>query len=177
MGDREFRGLEFLRETEDEQVLDAWGRFWPTTGRSQTWDLVGRTDGAWLLVEAKATWPEFVTTSCRAAPASLKIIKSALGRVRRDLGVNRWFDWTGTYYQHANRLAALWFLRTHGVDARLIGIHFLGDRFPDRTPCPKTKHAWEALIEARRLTMGLPARHRLSRHEHHVYLPAFPKRG
>jgi hypothetical protein len=171
-GDREFRGLEFLRGTPDDRVLPAWRAFWPPTGRAQTWDLIGRADRTWLLVEAKATWPEFVTSSCRATGEGLATIKRSLNRVKRELGVNRWFDWTSTYYQHANRLATVWFLRNQGVDARLVEVHFLGDEFPDGTPCPRTKGAWEALIEARRLTLGLAKRNRLSRFEHHVFLKA-----
>jgi hypothetical protein len=161
-GDREFQGLEFLRGSDWECVLETWRAFWPTRGRAQTWDLVGRMDDVWLLVEAKASWPEFVTSSCRAKGESLTTIRKSLSQVKRDLGVNRWFDWTASYYQHANRLAALWFLRDQGVAARLVNIHFRGDTFPDGTPCPRTKKAWESLIEARRLTMGLPRRHRLS---------------
>lgn len=171
-GDREFRALEFLRDTKDAHVLEPWSSFWPTRGKSQTWDLIGRSGGTWLLVEAKASWPEFVTTRCKATGDGLAKINKALRAVKNDLGVNRWFDWTASYYQHANRLAALSFLRQNGVRATLLGVYFTGDRFPDGTPCPGTRREWEALIEARRLTMGLPRRHRLSRYEHHLFLPA-----
>ena len=130
-GDREFQRLEFLQGTGDGRVLDAWRSFWPTRGRGQTWDLVGRADETWLLVQAKTSWPEFVTSSCGAKGESLTTIRRALGKVKRDANVHRHFDWTGTYYQYANRLAALSFLRDRGVKARLIGIDFLGDQFPD----------------------------------------------
>ena len=58
--DREFRGLEFLRDSPHERVLAEWSEFWPTTGRQQTWDAVGKAGEDWLLVEAKANWPESV---------------------------------------------------------------------------------------------------------------------
>lgn len=174
-GDREFQRLEFLPASDAQEVLDTFKRFWPTTGKGQTWDLVGRAGKSWLLVEAKASWPEFVSSSCGASPTSMKTINKALTKVKADLKVHRFFDWRGTYYQHANRLAALWFLRQHGVDARLVGVQFYGDVFPDGTPCPRSRAQWQALIEARRLTMGLPKTHRLSRWEHHVFLPALSK--
>jgi hypothetical protein len=41
-------------------------------------------------------------------------------------------------------------------------VHFVGDRFPDRTPCPQNQAEWERLIEARRVTPGLPTQHVLS---------------
>lgn len=86
--------------------------------------------------------------------------------------MSRWFRWTATYYQYANRLATLWFLREQGVGARLVSVYFVGDRFPDRTPCPASRAEWLALIEARRLMLGLPTQHALSAFEHHVFLPA-----
>jgi hypothetical protein len=72
--------------------------------------------------------------------------------------VSRWFRWTGTYYQYANRLATLWFLREQGIGARLVFVSFIADRFPDDTPCPSSEEEWLALIDARRLTLGLPTR-------------------
>ena len=44
----------------------------------------------------------------------------------------------------------------------------------NNTPCPETCADWEALLEARRLTLGLPAEHGLSPFEHEVFLPALP---
>jgi hypothetical protein len=176
-GDREFRGLEFVKGTPDEQVLRAWKEYWPRTGRAQTWDAVGRAGDTWILVEAKANWPEFVSSPTGATGESLKQISSRLGRLRRELGVHRFFDWTSVYYQHTNRLAALAFLLKQGVDARLVGVYFYGDRFPDDTPCPASKEDWEGLIEARRLTLGLPKQHALSRFEAEVFLPAIAQLG
>ena len=80
---------------------------------------------------------------------------------------------TGTYYQHANRLAVVWFLRVkHGIDAHLVSVYFLGDVFPDGRSCPATEDEWQSLIEARRLTLGLPKAHALSPFEHDVFLSA-----
>jgi hypothetical protein len=172
-GEREYRGLEFLPRSEYREVLAGWREFWPTSGRQPTWDAVGRANGDWLLVEAKANEPEFTGAPSAASPESLKQIKKALGKVKGDLGVHRHYAWTGSYYQYANRLAVLWFLRKHRVPAHLVFVYFTGDVFPDKTPCPRTKAGWETMIDARRLTLGLPRRHRLSKFDHHVFLPAF----
>lgn len=66
----------------------------------------------------------------------------------------------------------LWFLRRQKIDAALLFIYFYGDTFPDGTPCPATQAEWGELLEARRLTLGLPREHKLSKYEHHVFLPA-----
>lgn len=172
--DREFQGLSFLG-TAATPLRQEWRAAWPTTGRQQSWDAIGRLDDAWLLVEAKSNAPEFTSPPTTATPDSLKTIKRTLNRVKRDLGVHRFVPWTGTYYQYANRLAMLWFLRKHDVEARLVLIYFYGDKFPDATPCPRTPREWEPLFDARRLTLGLPKRHALSKYEHHVFLPALKR--
>jgi hypothetical protein len=170
--EREYRGLEFLTLPEHREVRDEWRRFWPTSGRQPTWDAVGKADGEWLLVEAKANVPEFTGAPSTASPDNLKQIQKALGKVKGDLGVHRHFSWVGSYYQYANRLAVLWFLRKHRVPAHLVFIYFTGDLFPDKRRSPRTRADWDTMIEARRLTLGLPRRHRLSKFDHHVVLPA-----
>lgn len=129
--EREFRGLEFLeQETRGPDILAEWRYFWPSRGQPPMWDAVGRANGDWLLVEAKANHPEFCSPPTTAkAEGGLPQIRRSLNRVKRDLGVHRFFDWTGTYYQYANRLAALWFLREHDVPARLVFVYFTGDVF------------------------------------------------
>jgi hypothetical protein len=157
-------GLAFLRKRDDgrnQKALDAWKTFWPR-GRQASWDGIATVTNpnmppTWLLMEAKANHPEFCSTPCRAG-AGLKTIESALGKVKRRWGVHRHFCWTGSYYQFANRLAALYHLERHGIEARLVGIHFIGDCFPDDTPCVASEATWEELLEARRLTLGLPKR-------------------
>jgi hypothetical protein len=172
--DREHRALEFLPEQTFLRVRPAWREFWPQRGHQQSWDAVGTAGTDWLLVEAKANWPEFCTPPTTAKGEGLKKIETALGSIKRELGVSRWFCWTGTYYQYANRLATLWFLREQDVGAHLVFVYFIGDRFPDGTPCPSSRAEWLGLIEARRLTLGLPTQHALSAFEHHVFLPALP---
>jgi hypothetical protein len=129
-----------------------------------------RAGATWFLIEAKANQPEFCTPGTRAEGEARKQIERSLNRVKRRVGVHRYFSWTDSYYQYANRLATLAFLRDNGVDARLVFVYFIGDRFPDGTECPASVAAWKRLIEARRLTLGLPRKHDLSRYVHDVFI-------
>jgi len=81
----------------------------------------------------------------------------------------------GTYYQHANRLAVLYFLVVEArVAARLVEIFITGDCFPDERPCPQSQAEWEPLIEARRVTLGLPTQHPLRERISRFFLPVLP---
>ena len=171
-GDREFRGLEFVPLEECAEIRTKWRTVWPTTGRQPSWDAIGRASDAWILVEARANAPEFSSPPCGASPDTHKQIVKALNATKRQLGVNRFYPWDGTFYQYANRLTVLRFLREQGIDAHLVFIYFTGDQFPDDTPCPQTATEWERLIEARRLTLGIPDNHALSAYDHHIFLPA-----
>ena len=96
--------------------------------------------------------------------------------MKEALGVHRHFPWTGTYYQYANRLAVLHFLnRVVNVPSRLLHASFTGDAFPDKRECPHDAPAWQQLIGARDITLGLPDRHALSSRSHVAYVPAFGK--
>jgi hypothetical protein len=175
---REPKGVNFLTDRPD--VVAAWKKFWPQTGNQQRWDGIARCGDEWLLIEAKANHPEFCTPPCGAKADGRKKIQKALGEVKAALGVHRHFTWLGSYYQYANRLAILYFLAKEidpPVAARLVFVHFLGDQFPDARPCPATEGEWLSLIEARRLTLGLPHCHAVSGRVHEVFLPALQMVG
>src|SRR5262249_17535579 len=130
------QGLDFLG-SDSAGVLASWKDFWPQTGTQQCWDGVARLaedgDSEWLLIEAKANHAEFCTPPCgEARHGGRAQIESALNATKRHLGVHRDFSWLGSYYQHANRLATLYFLSTQGIRAHLIDILFVGDAFPDK---------------------------------------------
>jgi hypothetical protein len=62
----------------------------------------------------------------------------------------------GKYYQYANRLAHLYFLREiNGLDARLIFLYFLSD--PD-TRGPRSRAEWKPAIAEAHLALGLSDR-------------------
>lgn len=177
---REPQGLTFLKD--QKGVLAKWHEFWPQTGRQQTWDGVARLQvngkqSDWLLIEAKATHPEFCSGPSQASKkGGYKQIERSLGRTKGHLGVHRDFPWLGTYYQYANRLACLYFLNSKAdVPARLVAIYFTGDSFPNGRRCPASEGEWNDLIHARGLTLGLPDHHQLKDRIHEVFLSATPQ--
>lgn len=169
----EFTGISFLDH--DAQRQTAWEDFWPQSGSTLSWDGIAQIclsgQPTWILIEAKANHPEFCSPPCGAtSPASRAQIRRSLNETKKALGVHRFFPWEGTYYQYANRLAFLYFLRKIGVSARLVFIYFYGDQFPDGTPCPDSPDRWRELIQACHLTLGLLDRHRLEGWIHEVFL-------
>jgi hypothetical protein len=174
--EREFQGISFLPPDTRKALTDAWRRFWPQKGRKQSWDAIARSGDTLLLVEAKANEPEFCSPGSRSEGEPRKQIERSLNRTKRGLGVHRHFSWIDSYYQYANRLAILDFLRRNEIDARLVFIYFAGARFPDDTPCPASEAEWKRLIEARRLTLGLPKKHRLSAYEYDLFVEPPPRR-
>lgn len=177
--EREPIGISFLGNSE---ITSLWTDYWPQRGRSQTWDGIAKLSNAglteWVLIEVKANAPEFVSPPCAASSTGGRAsIEKTLNRLKQELGVHRFHSWLGTYYQYANRLAVLSFLTKKAkVPARLLHIYITGDVFPDGTPCPASESDWLTLIEARRLTLGLPKLHALSDRCHQAFLPALPKK-
>ena len=143
----EYRDQEFmehlgLHPLPQRQLRD----FWP--GRGPVWDGLARTSGGRrLLVEAKANIPEFDTSRSQASEKSLRKIKAALDETRAFLSVHSKTDWSQCFYQYANRLAHLYFLKEVAkVDAALVFVYFVGDdTVPDRNPVSKA--GWEAAID------------------------------
>jgi hypothetical protein len=169
--DGERKGIDFV---DDAAVQAAWRAWWPQGSGIHSWDAVGcyRVGGeeGWLLVEAKANLEE-LASDCKAKPAGGRAqIEAALAEVKRALGVDAGRDWLCGHYQHANRIAALHFLVSHGVAARLLYVYFCGDRTPSRS-CPADAAGWCAALEAERKHLGLPAEHALRARMHALHLP------
>ena len=118
-----------------------------------------------ILIEAKAHIREFCTPGTGASATSRAQIVAALGSVAKDIGATPKCSWAETFYQLANRLAFLWFLRGKGVDAYLVLVGFTGDT---EMGGPETAEAWQAAYEVASYALGLPARHKLARFILHV---------
>ena len=141
-------------EYRDRAFLDLLGvdtpnrrleEFWPRGG--PVWDGLARTSGGrCLLVEAKANISEFDSSPTAASEASLFRIKEAIEETRAFLRVRSGADWTRCFYQYANRLAHLYFLRElNGIGAALVFVYFTGDTtVPGREPV--SRDGWEAAI-------------------------------
>ncbi|MBN1684697.1 MAG: hypothetical protein JW855_04620, partial [Gammaproteobacteria bacterium] len=159
--DSEWNGLDFIT---DPDVLRNWYAFWPTSGRSQNWDAVGKLRLAngteeWLLVEAKAHLHEEKSRCGATSARSIEKIKKALTETKAAFAaastpLEIWYE---KYYQYANRLAALYFLREicqPPVPVRLLYIYFLGDIFEDQH-CPETREDWENTINKMENQLGI----------------------
>jgi hypothetical protein len=119
-----------------------------------------------VLVEAKARLAEFVSPASQASEASLLKIEAAFAQVKECLGVAPGFDWTQAYYQYANRIAHLWWLRENGVDAHLMFVDFIND---EDVGGPSDIETWRGAYAVADDQLGLPQRHALSPFIHHVY--------
>ncbi|MEI6503701.1 MAG: hypothetical protein WCP21_22050, partial [Armatimonadota bacterium] len=163
--DEEWQGIEFLFSPQAMRVADyshlrsPWRDFWPRTGTAQSWDAVGilrrETEVEWLLVEAKAHTGEVQTRDgCRASGDSREQIVKALNAVGSDLGITDTSNWTGSHYQYANRLAALWFLLNNRVPARLMYVYFYGGDH-EGFDCPATARDWNRCIVGQERALGI----------------------
>ena len=140
--------------------------FWPTGG--PRWDGLGRTSTAKpLLIEAKAYIEEMVSTPTSASEPSLSIIQSSLREVQQFLRATPPHDWSVLFYQYANRLAHLYYLRErNGIDAYLIQVYFVGA--PD-VEQPSTASEWRAALRVLKRCLGIH-NHRLSPYVAEVFI-------
>ena len=144
-------GSMYYRSSADPQhnLADFWPRFGPQ------WDGLAVTDrGQVLLVEAKAHIPEMVTapTQARGESAILKIQES-LGRVKSFVNSKAPVDWSASFYQYANRLAHLYWMRElNGHDAYLVNLFLINDREMNG---PSSEAEWRAAIRLQEVFLGV----------------------
>lgn len=171
-GFAEYRDGEFLDRIGLGNLRPALKEFWPERGPQ--WDALGVTDrGDVLLVEAKAHVAEMCSPGTAAGPESRERINHALVGCADGLGARpSRAAWTDHFYQLANRIAHLHFLRERDVPAYLVLVNFLND--PDMKG-PTTPEAWEAAYEVAFHVMGLPKRHPMAQYMFEVFPDVFEK--
>ena len=164
-------GFQELRDEAALRVVDALPlkialrKFWPARG--PVWDALATTaSGKKLFVEAKAHIRELISPPSKALAAdSAKRIQKALRETRAFIAPRSDADWSSTFYQYANRLAYLYFLREkNGVDTHLVFVGFTGDH---DMKGPSSPEAWEAAYTVIEGALGIQE-HRLRRYVHHV---------
>lgn len=161
-GYAEYMDGAFLDKLDLARLKPALAEFWPRSG--PRWDGLAVFDDGVVLVEAKAHTDEFLTTSSKATdPASVAMIAAALSACRSALGADDRSDWVRCYYQYANRLAHLWWLRGQGVPAHLLFVHFVGDA---ERKGPDSPREWEVAERAAHYALGLKPGHPLARWVH-----------
>lgn len=159
----EYRDGAFLERIGLGRMKPELADFWPARGPQ--WDALGLAGDAPILVEAKASLRELVSPPTQAGPASLLQIEAAFVAVQGALGIAGGPDWTGTYYQLANRIAHLWWLRSKGVAAHLLLVDFIGDA---EVGGPMSGSDWDRAFEVAESALGLARSHALSPFIHHL---------
>lgn len=159
----EYRDAGFLQRLEIGHLAAGLQDFWPSHGPQ--WDALGVTSSGPVLVEAKAHIREFLSPPCKASPLSRAQIERAFASVGSDLGVGTTATWPKIYYQYANRISFLWWLRQQGIDAKLLFVSFLND---DDMNGPAHAETWETAFAAADYALGIPERNKLRRHIFHV---------
>ncbi|QNN64634.1 hypothetical protein H9L12_10115 [Sphingomonas rhizophila] len=170
----EYRDGEFLDIVDLGHLRSDLADFWPSRGPQ--WDALGvGPKGQVILVEAKAHVGEMCSPPTGASQASRRRITDNLNACAQLLGAREGHaDWSRHFYQIANRLAHLRFLRERGVDAYLVLVNFLNDR---EMGGPSTPEAWEAAYQVAFHVLGLSKRHPLSRYIVDVYPDVATMRG
>ncbi|MGO9176150.1 MAG: hypothetical protein ACLQED_08425 [Desulfobaccales bacterium] len=152
----EYRDTAFLENINLQELVAELKKFWPKNGPQ--WDALGRTsDGrAFILIEAKANVPELVSFCGANDEKSLKTISESLAETQRWLNCrDPRIDWKYGFYQFANRLAHLYFLREKAHrEALLIFLYFVNDP----TYIPTSEDAWKSALKLQKKLMGLDAR-------------------
>jgi hypothetical protein len=130
--------------------------FWPASG--PRWDGLARTEcGKVLLVEAKAHIEEAVDYRSAAGPTSMKLIQRSLDDAKQAYAASEQGCWESPFYQTANRLAHLHFLRElNGIDAYLLYLNFADA--PD-VPFPASTAQWEGAARITHKCLGLARNH------------------
>ena len=138
----------------EEQLSTPLEDFWPPRGA--VWDALGRSDlDRPILVEAKAHIPEVASPGTTASPASLKLIRQSLDATRKHLAPRSTADWTGTFYQYANRLAYQYYLRKlNQLDSSLVFVNFTNAADMDG---PRSEEEWHGATRLIHAILGVPA--------------------
>lgn len=154
----EYRDREFLGKVGLESLVPDLLQFWPARG--PRWDALavlrfeGEKPGV-LLVEAKAHTAEILGSGCGAGGDRRALIQRRLNEFAARLGMARLPDsWLEAYYQAANRIAHLMFLRDCGVDAWLANVYFVDDWHR-----PTAETEWLDAIRAGKAAMEVEGRH------------------
>lgn len=153
-GHREYRDGEALRRVGiRELAVRPLAQFWPRRG--PVWDALGVTKGGEpIFVEAKAHIPEAASNGTAAGEDSRQLIEKSLAEARAFYAPRSRADWTGTFYQYANRLAHHYLLRKlNNVPAHLVFLYFLYDEEMGAA----SESEWRGAIRLLHAALGLPA--------------------
>ncbi len=161
----EYRDQAFLDLLGIKQTKTKLKDFWPNRGPQ--WDALGRLGNeAYFLVEAKAHVSEIISSSQAKSPGSRSPLKKSMNKTQKYLGLKPQLDLTQGFYQYANRLAHLYFLRVlNNIPAYLIFIYFINDH----THIPTSKAEWTGALQLMHSFLG-GQNHKLSKYVIDVFI-------
>lgn len=161
----EYKDEEFLNALEIQSLKANLADFWPASG--PRWDALAKSSsGKLFLVEAKSHITELISNFKGSNPESIKKIKSSLNETKKLFRTKENYDWTKNFYQYANRLAHVNFLRQNNCEAWLVNAYFLNDVDMDG---PKTVDEWRGAIRLMHRCLGL-REHLLSKYLIDVFI-------
>ena len=163
----EYRDEDFLKVLNiDSKITSPLEDFWPKRGPQ--WDALGIENEIFYLVEAKANLPEVVSPPTGAGSESKSKILDSFSEVKEYLNINNSIDWSGTFYQYANRIAHLYYLRVlNGINAYLINVYFIND---NSVKGPKTIDEWKGALTILKHYLGIPQNNRLAKYMLDVFI-------
>lgn len=164
---QEFRDEDVCIRCELTTPLRRLADFWPRGG--PVWDGLARVGRDVVLLEAKAHIPEIVSPRSRAGePARGRIVQS-MREVQQSLSPKSvgYVDWTGTFYQYANRVAFLHFFREQNRQpVHLVNLYFVNAQ---DVHGPTSIDEWKGALTVVKSYLGL-GRHRLSKYTHDLFV-------
>ena len=161
----EYRDKDFLESLGIKGCQSRLFEFWPKGGPQ--WDALGKLKNKfYFIVEAKANIPE-ITSSCQAISENSKTkINKSIIQTKQFLNISSGQNWLNGFYQYANRLSHLYFLRELcGVNAYLIFVYFCNDA----THIPTSIEQWHGAIKLQKHLMAL-GRHRLQKYIVEIFI-------
>lgn len=152
----EYRDAEFLNALGLERYEASLKAYWPARG--PRWDALARVTHASLpngfgviLAEGKS-YPDEMKSSCRAKGRSREQIASAVAKAQQALGAEVDPEpWLASYYQLANRLAHVVWLREQGIAAWLVHLLFVADRHRSTS-----REEWTEALARVQSELGVP---------------------
>jgi len=150
---KEYRDMEALRRLGVQSLPKRNLKdFWPQRG--PVWDALAKTSsGELIFVEAKAHIAEAASQGTKANPDALALIERSLAETRRFYAPKANADWTGTFYQYANRLAHHYLLREiNKLPSHLVFLYFTNARDVNG---PVSELEWQGAIKLLHAAIGL----------------------
>ena len=163
----EYRDEDFLRILDIESKINfPLEKFWPKRGPQ--WDALGIDDEKIFLVEAKANLSEVVSPPTVAEKESKSKILDSFSELKEYLNINNTIDWSETFYQYANRIAHLYFLRVlNGINAYLVNIYFIND---NSVTGPKSIDEWRGALTIIKHYLGIPKKNKLEKYMIDIFI-------